>query len=72
MIDLEWPEGGGTSGVHTHESNLLWWSRPGGPNGRFGEAARSQSFEDFRENGPAVYAPPEIIERLRAVFDPPR
>lgn len=72
MIDLEWPDGDGTSGVHTREHKLLGWHTPGGPNGRFGEAARSQSFEVFRENGPAVDAPPEIIEQLRSTLCSPR
>lgn len=67
MIDLEWPDLGGTSGVHTREGKLLWSSGPEGPNGRFGEAARSQSFGDFRENGPAVDAPEEVIEQLYTV-----
>ncbi len=68
MIDIEWPDGDGVSGVHTREGHLLWWSRPGGPNGRFGEAARSQSFTDFRENGSAVSCPPEIEATLRDVL----
>lgn len=68
MIDLKWKDGSGVSGVHTYEGKLLWWSRPGGPNGRFGEAARSQSYEDFRKNGPAVSAPDEVVAQLRAVF----
>ena len=63
-MELTWKEYGGTSGVHAREGKLLWWSRPGGLNRRFGEVARSQTFEDFRKNGPAVYAPPEIIEQL--------
>ncbi|MDX1439057.1 MAG: hypothetical protein R3284_04050 [Rubricoccaceae bacterium] len=68
MIDLEWPDGDGTSGVHTHEGNLLWWYRPGGPGGRFGEAARTQTLDDFRENGPAVSAPPRIVKQLVALL----
>lgn len=62
-MELTWKEYGGTIGVHAREGKLLWWSRPGGLNRRFGEVARSQTFEDFRKNGPAVYAPPEIIEQ---------
>ncbi len=68
MSDLEWPDGLGVTGVHTLEGRLLWWSRPGGPNGRFGEAARSQSFEDFRENGPAVSCPEDIEATLQKAF----
>lgn len=65
-INFEWDDGGGESGVHTHEGNLLWWYQPGGPNGRFGSAAREQTFDDYRENGPAVSAPDEIIRQLDA------
>ncbi len=69
MINLEWKdEHGGTSGVHDLEGDLLWWNRPGGPNGRFGEAARSQTFADFRENGPAVSAPEEVLEKLYKII----
>ena len=68
MIDLEWPDRGETSGVHTRAGKLLWWSRPGGLNRRFGEVARSQTFEDFRKNGLAVDGPEEIVEQLYAVF----
>jgi len=67
-MELTWKEHGGMSGVHTYQGVLVWWHTPGGPNGRFGETACTQSFEDFRENGPAVTAPPEIIEQLRAVY----
>ena len=45
--------------------DLEW---PGGPNGRFCEVARSQSFQDFRENGAAVDAPEDAIKQLNQSF----
>lgn len=66
-LDLNWPEPhGGLSGVHDHDGPLTWWHTPGGPNGRFGESARTQSRDDFLANGPAVSAPDGVVERVRA------
>ena len=67
-MELTWKEYGGSSGVHARAGKLLWWSRPGGLNRRFGEVACSRSFEDFRMNGLAVDGPEEIVEQLYAVF----
>lgn len=67
-VDLEWRDGDGWSGVHDREGDLLWWSRPGGPNGRFGEAAGSQALADYRANGPMVSCPAHVEAELdRAV-----
>lgn len=60
----EWPDGDGTSGVQVADGELLWWSRPGGPNGRFGEAARTQTLDDYRANGPAVTCPTSVESTL--------
>ena len=73
MIDLRWyDDDGGTNGVHDSGDELTWWYTPGGPNGRFGEMARAQSFDDFRANGPAVPCPPEIEAQLRAHLESSR
>ena len=51
-------------GVEVSSSEVLWWSRPGGSGGRFGEAARGQSHEDYRLHGPAVACPPEVERQV--------
>ncbi len=67
-INLDWPDGYGVSGVHTNEGHMLWWSRPPGPEGRFGEVGSAQSFEDFNTSGPPFPIPAEIEATLRDVF----
>ncbi len=67
LLSLQWPSGtGGTDGVEVSSSEVLWWSRPGGSGGRFGEAARGQSLEDYRQHGPAVSCPPEVERQVDA------
>jgi hypothetical protein len=57
-----------TSGVHTFEGKLVWWTRPAGPGGYFGEMASEQSFADFLASGAPVFAPAEVSEALHAVL----
>tara|TARA_Y100000815_G_C13272087_1_gene473474 strand:- start:183 stop:635 length:453 start_codon:yes stop_codon:yes gene_type:complete len=65
LLSLQWPSGTcGTDGVEVSSSEVLWWSRPGGSGGRFGEAARGQSHEDYRLHGPAVACPPEVERQV--------
>ena len=65
----EVPSGtGGTEGVEVGGDEVLWWSRPGGSGGRFGEAARGQSVEDYRQHGPAVSCPPEVERQVDAAL----
>ncbi len=45
-----WKNEGSTCGVHSYEGHLVWWYLPDGAGGHFGEAARTQSFDDFAEN----------------------
>ncbi len=60
-----WSRPGGTCGVHTHEGHLVWWDRPAGAGGRFGEAATTQSFSDYRARGPKVSgAPDDVLAEL--------
>lgn len=69
LLSLQWPSGtGGTDGVEVSTSDVLWWSRPGGSGGRFGEAARSQSVEDYRRHGPAVSCPSEVERQVDAAL----
>lgn len=63
-IDAQWPDGDGTAGVTSQGQSLLWWHRPGGPGGRFGEAGRLQSPDDYRDAGPAVACPADVEARL--------
>ena len=63
--DWEWTEGSYICGVHTHEGQLVWWSRPFGPTGYMSEGASVQSFQDFLASGPPVSAPSEVVEELR-------
>lgn len=62
-----WRTPGATHGVHTYEQGgLVWWSRPDGPNGRFGESAGVQHYDDFRRDGPLVGGvPEEVVAELR-------
>ena len=60
----QWPDGDGTSGVQVADDELLWWYRPGGAGGRFGEAARTQSADDYRANGPAVTCGADVEAEL--------
>ena len=53
-FSAEWPDNGGTTGVHAGADGITWWTNPGGPNGRYGEMASTQDFDDFLRNGPAV------------------
>ena len=69
LLSLQWPSGtGGTEGVEVGGDEVLWWSRPGGSGGRFGEAARGQSVEDYRQHGPAVSCPPEVERQVDAAL----
>jgi len=64
-LSLQWPSGtGGTEGVEVSDDEVLWWSRPGGSGGRFGEAARGQSHDDYRRQGPAVSCPPDVRRQV--------
>ncbi|MBP9145792.1 MAG: hypothetical protein KBF21_14455 [Thermoanaerobaculia bacterium] len=65
----EWAEGSSTSGVHTCEGKLVWWTRPGGAGGYFGEVASEQSFDAFLEAGPAVFVPDDVARELRALLE---
>lgn len=64
----EWSEGMSTCGVHTAEGQLVWWSRPAGAGGYFGEVAREQSFADFLQNGAPVFVPDEVSKELRQIL----
>lgn len=59
-----WEEEDRSCGVHTFEAQLVWWVNPSGPNGHLGQTAREQSFEDYRNHGPAVSAPEWVIKEL--------
>lgn len=64
-----WTHPDGTAGVHTYQGHLLWWDRPKGPNGRFGEVATTQSFSDYRARGPKVGgAPDDVLAELDALL----
>lgn len=60
----EWTDGMSTSGVHTSEGKLVWWSRPSGPGGYFGEMATEQSFESFVESGAPVFVPEAVVHEF--------
>lgn len=64
----EWAEGMSTSGVHTYEGKLVWWTRPDGPGGYFGEVASEQSFDEFVELGAPVFVPDAVVHELRALL----
>jgi|JI10StandDraft_1071094.scaffolds.fasta_scaffold1634906_2 hypothetical protein len=64
----EWNEGMSVCGVHTAEHQLVWWSRPAGPGGYFGEVAIDQSFDDFLASGPPVYAPQAVSDEIRLLL----
>ena len=65
-FSMEWPIAGGTEGVSTHGGRIEWRSTPDGPDGRFGESAKTQTFEEFLEKGPSVEAPRKVVNLLRA------
>ncbi len=64
----QWPDGEGVSGVHTFEGQLVWWNRPGGDGGRFGEGASTQTFDEFIADGPPVFVPANVLSELRAIL----
>lgn len=64
----EWADGDSTSGVHTFEGKLVWWTRPAGPGGYFGEMASEQSFEAFLEEGTSLFVPETIAQELRRLL----
>ena len=64
----EWADRMSTSGVHTSEGRLVWWSRPAGPGGHFGEVATEQAFESFLEFGPPVFVPEAVAQELRGLL----
>lgn len=66
--DYQWSHNSGTSGVHTHEGHLVFWHRPAGAGGHLGEVARTQSFQDFITNGPAVPIPDTILAQLNQLL----
>ena len=47
----------------------MWWTRPGGAGGYFGEVASEQSFDAFLEAGPAVFVPDDVARELRALLE---
>lgn len=57
-----WTHQNGTAGVRTTEGRLLWWDRPAGAGGRFGEVATTQTFGDYRAHGPKVSGVPEDVQ----------
>lgn len=61
----QWEDSAGTSGVSISDGKLLWWHRPGGPNGHLGEVAREQELADFIRHGAAVSAPDEILSQIK-------
>lgn len=68
-FSAEWPDNGGTSGVHAGAEGLTWWTNPGGPNGRFGEMACTQDFDDFLRQGARVPgAPAQVLANLEAAI----
>jgi hypothetical protein len=66
--DWEWDEGSHRCGVHTHEGQLVWWSRPFGPTGYMFEGACVQTFDDFLTSGPPVSAPTEVVAELQTLL----
>lgn len=64
----EWSEDASTCGVHTGEHKLVWWRRPDGAGGYFGEVAREQSFEDFLQNGAPVFVPDKVSAELHQIL----
>lgn len=62
---MEWPIGGGTEGVSTAGGKVEWWTRPDGPDGRFGESASTQTFEEFLAKGPSISAPRKVVDLLK-------
>ncbi len=66
----EWGDGMSTSGVHTSEGKLVWWTRPSGDGGRFAEMASEQSFDDFLESGTWTWllVPEVVTQELRALL----
>jgi len=69
-FSAEWIDGDSQSGVHTEADGLLWWSRPDGPGGHFGEVGSSQSYEDFLINGPMDRSvPAQKLDKLRSVLE---
>ncbi|MGQ0604928.1 MAG: hypothetical protein ACT4QE_24885 [Anaerolineales bacterium] len=66
--EWEWQEGTMLCGVHTHEGQLVWWSRPFGPTGYMFENAAVQAFPDFLASGPRVSAPTQVVDKLSALL----
>lgn len=65
--EWEWHEERyGTSGVHTGEGQLVWWTRPGGPSGHLFETASVQSFDEFLAADAPCTAPAHVVEEVRA------
>ena len=67
----EWMVGATPHGVHTYEGQLVWWERPAGPGGYFGEVAAAQSFADFIRSGPRLPAPEYVVEAVVALLQRP-
>lgn len=69
-FSTEWKDGDGRSGVYTNAEGLLWWYRPDGPGGHFGEVGSEQSYEDFLIGGPQVSGvPATILDQLLSALD---
>lgn len=69
-FSAEWRDGDSQSGVYTDADGLLWWSRPDGAGGHFGEVGSHQLYEEFLSNGPIDRSmPSQKLEELRSVLD---
>lgn len=65
-FSAEWPDGDGRSGVDAESEKLTWWYQPNGPDGRFGQSAKLQPYEEFIARGAAVSGvPANVMSDLR-------
>lgn len=67
MSEWTWNhDGPGHEGVVLENKQLLWYSQ--GKTYVNTDAARKQSFDDYRKNGPAVSAPEHVINELKKII----
>lgn len=65
-FSAEWADGDGRSGIDAESEKLTWWHLPNGPDGRFGQSAKLQSYEEFIARGAAVSGvPAKVMSDLR-------
>lgn len=68
-FSTEWDHGDGRAGVQVSPNGLIWWYRPNGPGGSFGEVGAQQTFEEFVVQGAlGVPVPEDVMRELGEVL----